>query len=343
MKYLQNYKAHWIYNSGNAILSKNTTIYEYNFVQDTFEKIKRFNYHKSISQFINRGIFERLFRGGIHHVLQINGIYIIFFDRKIITISNSKIRSIYNIETCKRPLNLCHNPLDNSIVWGDYIASKKAQPINIYCSKDNGKKWDIVYTFSAGEIRHIHNIIFDAINDNYLILTGDKDTESGIWKTKDFTTVVPVLIGKQSYRAISIIPQKSGLIIPTDTEMGKNFIQYYSYSSEKLHTLQELTSSSVDARRINNISFVSTMYEPSKINKIKKVKLYCSIDNKNWFTFLSFNKDILPSKYFQYPLVSIPHYNLEYSKNLYYFNTRGIKGGNGVMIYSKNEILKAIK
>ncbi|MFC1535884.1 hypothetical protein ACFL4H_00790 [Candidatus Neomarinimicrobiota bacterium] len=343
MKYLKNYKAHWIFNNGNAILSKNTTIYKYNFEANSFAKIKKLRYNSATLQFINRGIIERLLREGIHHVLFIKGSYIVFFNSKIITISSLKLKSIYNIRTCKKPLNVCYNPLNNAIYWGDYIATNKALPINIYCSKDNGKNWDIVYTFSLGTIRHIHNIIFDPFNNNYLILTGDKDKESGIWKTKDFTKVEPVLIGKQSYRAISLIPQKTGLIIPTDTELRKNLIQSYSYSSKKIQTLLELTSSAADARRVNNISFVSTMYEPSKINRIKKVKLYCSRDNKNWFTFLSLNKDILPSKYFQYPLISIPHYNMEYSNNLYYFNTRCVKGGNGVMIYSKNEISKVMQ
>lgn len=343
MRFLKKYKVHWVYNDGNAIISKNTTIYKYNFEENSFKIIKRFNYSKSIMRIFNRGVIERLLRGGIHHVLFINGIYIIFFDQKIITISNSIIRSIYNIETCRKPLNICYNPLNNSIYWGDYTATNKVQPINIYHSKDSGKNWDIVYTFSPGIIRHIHNIIYDYFQDHYLILTGDKDEESGIWKTKDFKKVEPLLIGKQTFRAVSLIPLQSGLIIPTDTELERNHIQYYSYSDNKLYSVKEIPTSAIDSRRINDISFVSTMYEPSKINKIKKVKLYYSINNKKWHTFLSLNKDILPSKYFQYPLIAMPLYNREYCNNLYYFNKRGVKGGNGVMIYSKDEILKVIQ
>jgi len=343
MRFLKNYKAHWIYNNGNAVLSKNSTIYKYNYEDGSFEKIKKFDYQKSTLRYINRGIIERLLRGGIHHLLYINNNFIVFFDNKIITLSNSKIKSTFNIETCKRPLNVCYNQLDNSLYWGDYNTAKKARPINIYYSKDNGNNWEIVYTFATGTIRHIHNIIFDKFNNQYLILTGDKNNESGIWKTKDFKKIEPLLLGKQSYRAVSVIPQESGLIIPTDTEIDNNFIQFYSYSGSKLSTLKAINSSAIDARIINDISFVSTMYEPSKINKIKKVKLYCSIDNGKWYTFLSLGKDILPSKYFQYPMIGIPRYSQEYSKNLYYFNTRGIKHGSGVIIYSKDEILKSIQ
>ncbi|MFC1785494.1 hypothetical protein ACFL0J_07710, partial [Candidatus Neomarinimicrobiota bacterium] len=158
---MKNYKAHWIFNNGNAILSKNTTIYTYNFEENSYAKIKKLKYNSSTLQFINRGIIERLLRGGIHHVLFIKGNYIVFFNSKIITISSLKLKSIYNIRTCKKPLNVCYNPLNNTIYWGDYIATNKALPINIYCSKDNGKNWDIVYTFSLGTIRHIHNIIYD--------------------------------------------------------------------------------------------------------------------------------------------------------------------------------------
>lgn len=339
MKHLANYKAHWIISDGNAIVSKRSTVYKYDYRNNSFEKIIKLKYSNYFSGLVNRGILERLLRGGIHHILKIDRTYIIFFDRSIITLLNSKIQSVYNVETCKRPLNICINPVNKHIYWGDYVAGRERMPINIYRSKNKGKSWEIIYTFQPGIIRHIHNIIYDRFQNHYWILTGDTDRESGIWMTNDFKEISPIFYGSQKFRATSLIPLNDGLIIPTDTELEENHIQYYSYSDKTLNAIKKIPGSSIDAIQINGISFISTMVEPSPINKSKYVKLYGSLKNKKWYELLSFKKDILPGKYFQYPLINLPNYENNYTSDHYYFNVRNTAKNNGILIYSKDELL----
>ena len=158
--------------------------------------------------------------------------------------------------------------------------------------------------------------------------------------TKDFKELAPIFYGSQKYRATSVIPLEDGLIIPTDTELNENFIQYYSYSEKSLYPILQIPSSSIDAEQINGFYFISTMVEPSKINKSKNVKLYGSLNNKKWYELLSFKKDFLSGKYFQYSLIDLPNYNTNYTSNLYYFNVRNIMGNSGIIVYSKNELLE---
>lgn len=339
MRQLPGYKAHWINQDGNAIVSKGSIVYRYDYKNDSLDKIVELQYNNKFFGIVNRGILEKLFRGGIHHILNIYNTYVIFFDRKIITLSDSEIQSIYNIQTCKRPLNVCINPVNKHIYWGDYIAGKERLPINIYRSKNKGKDWEIVYTFQSGVIRHIHNIIYDIHQNHYWILTGDTDHESGIWMTKDFKKMAPIFYGSQKYRATALIPLNDGLVIPTDTELEENHIQYYSYSENTLHSILEIPSSSIDAKQINGISFISTMVEPSLINKSKNVRLYASLNNKNWTELLSIKKGFLSGKYFQYSLINFPYYDNNYLNNNYYFNIRNTVGDNGIVIYLKNELL----
>lgn len=343
MRNITGYKAHWASGNGDAVLSKNSTIYYYNYDENNFTKIYRFKYQKPFLGIINRGPIERFLRGGIHHVIKINDNYVIFFDRRIFTLHGGKINSVFEIETCKRPLNVCYNAEEGSIYWGDYVAGRERLPINIYRSTNFGKDWEIVYTFSPGIVRHIHNIIYDKFRKHYWILTGDTDAESGIWETSDFINIKPVLSGNQKYRATSLIPLKEGLIIPTDTEVMRNYIQYYSYLDKTITNIKEIPGSSIAADRINEFSFVGTMVEPSSVNKSPNSNLYVSQNNKDWFELLSLKRDILPVKYFQYPAISIPKYEDNYSADRYYFNIRNMKQYSGVLIFKKDEILEIIK
>lgn len=341
MRILKNYKVHWITDGGNAFVSKRATVFLYSYSKDSFQEIIKLKYKSWFKNLFSFGLAEKLLRGGIHHILKENNISIIFFDNRIFRINNSVIESVYDIKTCKRPLNICFNNSTNSIYWGDYIASKKRYPINVYYSNDFSKTWNVCNTFKSGTVRHIHNIIYDKYNKRYLVLTGDKDKESGIWETKDFSVIKPLLVGKQKYRATSLIPMKEGLIIPTDTELEKNYIQYYSYSDKQFHSIMKIPSSSIDAQRIDGISFVCTMAEPSSINNTQDVKFFGCIDNKKWIELFSERKKCLSPKYFQYPAVTIPlHEDYNAKTQNYYFNIKNTKRIDGVAIYSKKELLE---
>jgi hypothetical protein len=342
MRHFAGYKAHWINKNGNAVLSKNNTLYRYYYQEDAIRKIWDFKYQNSAMGLVNRGLIERFLRGGIHHVLYLNDQYIVFFDRKIIILKENIINSTHEIKTCKRPLNICYDAENGHIYWGDYIAGGKRFPINIYRSKNCGKDWEVAYTFPAGKIRHIHNIIYDRFRKHYWILTGDTDSESGIWETKDFKHVKHLLRGSQKYRATSLIPLKDGLIIPTDTEYEKNYIQYYSYADHSLKSIREIANSSITANRIDEFSFVGTMVEPSPVNKSKKTKLYVSKNNQDWIELLSLKRDILPGKYFQYPAINMPIYVNNNLADRYYFNVKNTKNNSGVVVFTKNEIQDVI-
>ena len=341
MKLIKGYKVHWVFASGDALLSKSRDIYKYSHMANNLELICQLDYSKSIQNIINKGLFERVLRGGIHHILSINDHILTFFDRSIFLIKLNKIEKVFNITTCKRPLNVCINPINNHIYWGDYNASRNRYPVNIYRSTNYGRDWEIVYTFPTGQVRHVHNIIYDDYRGCYWILTGDNDSESGIWKTRDWKTLVPFLQGSQKYRATSIIPLENQLVIPTDTEYEHNYIQLYSFKNERIDIIYNLPNSAIGAKMINNISFVSTMYEKSPINKKKFITLNCSINNKDWYILTSQKKDHLSPKYFQYPSIKIPEYENNYSGDIFYFNAFGTRDFNGVIIYSKKDITSA--
>lgn len=126
-----------------------------------------------------------------------------------------KLRSGYSL------LNFCEK--DGSLYWGDYGANPNYEEINIYCL-DKSFNLTIVYTFPAGSIRHIHNIINN--DDGFVVLCGDNEPQAGIYRANaDWTEVKPWKIGEQKYRAVVGFPFKGGLLYATDSVETENHLR----------------------------------------------------------------------------------------------------------------------
>jgi hypothetical protein len=341
MKVLHNYSVHYVTINGDAILSRRNRVYLYSHRSSTIEELFSLK-HKSVSQrLLNRGPFERLLRLEVSHILALDdGSMLIFFDGRILKVRDGHIMVDYLIKTCRTPLNVFHDP-SRGVAWGDYVRLREAGCAHIYQSDDQGKSWRQSFTFDVGQVRHIHNIVFDEFRNHYWILTGDSDAESGIWASGDLSSVIPVLHGRQAYRAVSVIPTAEGLIIPTDSELEPNFIQFYSHESKEVQQVHPLTGSALYAGQVNEWMFVTTAYEPSQVNRLKRADLWYSRSGSRWQLLTSFRKDRLPVKYFRYPVIKIPSYEPDYSQDTYYFSTRSVDAGQNVLIYSGQEITDA--
>ncbi len=113
---------------------------------------------------------------------------------------------------------------EDSVVIGDYTLNSDRKPVSLYQRNGNGT-WQCAYTFPAGKVRHIHGIFADCEAQRVYILTGDEDSESGIWLTKDnFKTVKPLLVGSQQYRACQMIASHDQLLYMTDAPSEQNAI-----------------------------------------------------------------------------------------------------------------------
>ena len=82
----------------------------------------------------------------------------------------------HQIHRGTRPLHVTAVP-SGRIYWGEYFDNRERAEVHIYVSTDRGSTWQIAYTFPAGSIRHIHNIVYDRWGDCLWILTGDEGAE----------------------------------------------------------------------------------------------------------------------------------------------------------------------
>jgi hypothetical protein len=269
-------------------------------------------YKKSVIDQIARSsrYFERILRSGIHYILPLkNGGFLCTARKKILKCNNREreLKNVFNISRGTRPLNLCQVP-SGEIFFGEYFSNPKREKVHIYGSNDSGRSWNIAYSFDAGEIRHVHSIVYDEYREGCWVFTGDLDHECQILFTdNNFQTIKRRISGYQRVRTVSTIPTKNGLIIPTDTPSEHNFIQLLDTKSLTLKRVFKLPGSAFYVGQAGSNLLVSTAVEPSRVNTDKYAALFISQDEGNtWAELAKEKKDKLPNKLFQHGVLKLP-------------------------------------
>jgi hypothetical protein len=292
-------------------------------------------------------LIRRVLRLGFHALYLIDQSRWLGILRKRFVIREpgaNKFEEVHKIRNGSRPLNICLTP-EHHCYYGEYFSNEGRGEVCIYGSK-NGKNWEKVYEFPEKTIRHIHGIFWDSYRKGMWVLTGDSDEESGLWFTEDnFRSLNLVKGGSQQFRAVSVIPKQNGLILPTDTPLEKNYIQFYDLKKDKIIRLKEIEGSAFHAENYGDFDMVSTIIEPSSVNNTKYVCVYASNDGYNWKCIQRIRKPRFPVaffKYLRYPEVELLADNP--SSPFVYGYCRSLKNYHGRIVYwAKEDIRECLK
>ena len=235
------------------------------------------------------------------------------------------------------PLNLCTikdiGGFDDCIAYGEYWGNTVRDEVSVYARKNS--IWEKVFTFPIGKIQHIHGIVADPYRNCVLILTGDKDEESGIWIAKNnFKKVEPLLIGSQRYRACVVFPVEEGIIYATDSPIEENVIALATRDTNgwSERVLFHMPGPCIYGTKVEGKYIFATSVEPDSRIQGKKY----------WFTYrlgkgvkdryshiimgnhregfkdlMKFKKDILPMLLFQFGNVQFPSGDMKNSIIMY--------------------------
>lgn len=218
---------------------------------------------------------------------------------------SDEFRVTHKVQRGTRPLHVTAVPSGN-IYWGEYFDNRERAEVHVYASTDRGCTWQIAYTFAAGSIRHIHNIVYDRWGDCLWMLTGDEGAECKLLHAScDLRSVDVVLTGNQQTRAVAAIPTRNGLYFSTDTPFEMNHV-YRLDRSGNVVRVGDLASSSISGCSVGEALFFSTMIEPSAVNTSREVQIAASQDGTDWRVLARWKKDRLPMRYFQYGNAFLP-------------------------------------
>ncbi|SCZ78643.1 hypothetical protein [Pseudobutyrivibrio xylanivorans] len=182
--------------------------------------------------------------------------------------TNGQIELEHNFRAeMNNPLNLVKiqgiSGFEDGIYYGEYFLNHEGTAVNIY-KRDNNASWNVIYTFPAGSIYHIHGLVPCKEKDCVYILTGDKDAESGIYEARNgFQDVKVIVSGKQAYRACVALPTENGLLYTTDTPLETNYLYYLDFETKELKVISEINGPCIYGRLVSNNEMVfSTSVEP---------------------------------------------------------------------------------
>lgn len=250
----------------------------------------------------------RLVRDGFHALATLSSGHLIgAVPGAIVTLvpGESECTVTHKILRGTRPLHITAT-LDGRVFFGEYFDNAGRQEVHIYVSVDQGRTWDVAYTFPRGSIRHLHNIVYDRWENCLWILTGDYGDECRILRAScDLKRVETVMSGNQQARSVAAVPAADGLYFASDTPLEANHV-YRLDRQGQLVTLSDLPSSSIEGCRVGDSIFFTTMVEPSDVNRDQSVRIFGGGRDAPFQCLLSWEKDRWPMRFFQYGNAFLP-------------------------------------
>lgn len=330
-----------VHNGDNLLVSKGNEVF--NLRGSLFKEVKVGAFNEGwIKNILSRNaLYTRILRKGFHGMASDH-------DGNLVGVVNSRLvlrqrgketfDFVFGGFRGSRPLRLEYT--GGVFCFGEYFANPSREPVHIFSSID-GKHWNKSYTFPAGSVRHIHGILDDPLRKGSWVLTGDSDNESKIWFTSDnFKTLEPVVQGGQKARAVNIIARPESLIIPMDSPLEQNYIQRFDVETGQLEPVAKIPGSAFHAIESDGIMLVTTVTEPSLVNKTNAATMWGSLDGIRWKCVCELKRDIFPVRW-QYisryaEIVLTPG-----SNNTPYITAfgRALKGMDNSMLYWEKQAL----
>ena len=235
----------------------------------------------------------------------------------------------FNVLRGSRPMFLCQD-LDGSVYFGEYFQNMEKKPVHIYCSKDDGQTWDIVYTFTDGAINHIHGIYMDPFTQKMWIATGDRENECIIGYTDDgFKTIKEVYHGSQDYRTCVLFFYKDFIVFGTDSQYQQNVLKKFNRRTLEISKIQEIQGPVIRGAQYGEFSIISTDVEPSEVNLDKHAYVWYTKDGQHWQELCKAEKDWLHPMLFQFGVFDLPSYSSDYRGKEIYVTGNAVKECSG--------------
>ena len=262
---------------------------------------------------------------------------------RINCISNKVTKDHKLRRNMNNPLSFCVN--GDTVLYGEYFTNDQREEVSIYQRVNN--EWAKVFSFNAGEVLHIHQLVFDKFRNCYWIQTGDSDSESGIWQADlAFEHVKPVFRGKQMFRSCFLTPMKNHLVYATDTPLEQNYIYVIEEISPGLwgkpQVVSELPGPCIFGKIIDDSRIaIATSVEPDPRLSMFRYritnKLGPGVKDQYSHIFIGSpligfkeifkgKKDVFPMNLFQFGNYQFPYIN---DSEYLYVTGQSIKGQDG--------------
>lgn len=229
-----------------------------------------------------------------------SGIY--RYDRK-----GATVRQVGKLEMCRNVPHggVCVAP-NGYIYIGEYGSNPRREPVPIWCSKDGGKSWSVIYKFAANTIRHVHGVFFDPVSAKLWIPTGDYADECYLFSADlNFSTVERHGDGSQRWRHVSCFFEQDHIVWGMDSQLETSYLQTFDRDSGTLTQGCAFPGPVWYSKRLmDGYYLLQTTCETGPGVKTDYAHIFMSKDAQNWVEAARYKKDALSKKYFKYGILA---------------------------------------
>jgi len=299
LKVIPNMVIHWV-NKEEIWTSSNYTIFKSTDGGDNFSKIVELKVPIWFSIAGGNRLIARALRLGIRSLRILkSGTILAIANKRVFRIRDNKAEVTYIFERGLGPLRQgwCEDEEGNVYIGEYFLNNKRAFPVRLLKSNDDGKTWRTIYSFE--NIRHIHCVQFDPFTRAIWVGTGDRDEESGIFYSKDEKNWVAIGSGNQMFRTVSLIFTKDYVYWGTDIPTRQNYICRFERKSGKIERLVAVDgpvhySTILEDGTLIFATTVEGNSEGRSAEWDKRAHIWASRNGKDWEDIISWEKDRWP-------------------------------------------------
>lgn len=246
-------------------------------------------------------------RLGIHHLLRLRS------GTVLATVNGELMRSVdggrsfsptHPFDNFRKPPRggVVEDP-DGRIFLAEYTLDwTRSRSIRVWRSDDDGIRFEEIFRFQPGEVRHIHFLQIDPVDLSLWMGTGDDDDEAGIYRSTDGgSSFSCVGKGQQNWRAIGVAFGEDAVFWGTDAGRDKkefeNRILRWDREAMKLSEVGKVQGPVHGIVQLPNHGFLlGTGIEDGHNETDGRAHLWYSSDGLDWADIASFNRGVQPRK-----------------------------------------------
>ena len=325
---LKGYTVEWA-EEGNFFLSRRNPLFHSSTLNAPFENIATIDapLWKQASSRLRPA--QRLLRFMVTNVVPIAEAEIfVTFDKAAGVVRDGKYRPLAGmVRPCRVLRAGCAVDRNGNVFFGEYLANDERGEMRVYRFSPGSDAVEIVYTFPADSIKHVHGLYYDSFSDAIYCLTGDKENECGVLRTFDgFETVEAVGQGDETWRAVSILFSPDALFYGTDAEFRSNNIYRLDRQSGTRTSLGEVSGTVFYSKQIAGNMFFTTTAENAPSQKENVAALWNLDGSGKCEEVVKFEKDFWHPTLFMFGTIHFPYENR--MPDELYFSVVGAKGDN---------------
>jgi hypothetical protein len=210
-------------------------------------------------------------------------------------------------------LRNCRNILHQSMLvtdkgelfFGEYGNNASRKEVPVYRSQDWGRTWEVIFTFPAGKIKHVHGCFWDPYELKIWVFTGDFAGEChALCVDTDFKQIEWIGNGQQDYRMCNAFFEDDSIHWIMDSQSEESYHVRMDRSTRQIKKISRFPGPVWYIKKLTDGFYLAATAQeigPGVLDNYAHVLV--SKDLSHWEDILQFKHDGFPKRFFKFGVI----------------------------------------